>query len=63
MIHADGATLNTTEAHRWAIHSTPPGKDFYDWQNRCISTNQVYNPYKVGVTFPIRSIFEFYFTF
>lgn len=47
MIHADGSTLNTTDLHRWAIHSNPPGKDFYDWQGRCLSTNQVFNPYKV----------------
>lgn len=47
VIHADGSSLNTTDSHRWAIHNSPPGKDFYDWQGRCLSTNQVYNPYKV----------------
>lgn len=47
LIHADGASTNTSESHRWAIHSNPPGKDFYDWQNRCASTNHVHNPYKV----------------
>lgn len=47
VIHADGSSLNTTDSHRWAIHNNPPGKDFYDWQGRCLSTNQVYNPYKV----------------
>lgn len=49
LIHADGSSLNTSESHRWAIHSNPPGKDFYDWQNRCASTNQVHNPYKVNL--------------
>ncbi|XP_031640527.1 uncharacterized protein LOC116352238 isoform X2 [Contarinia nasturtii] len=48
LIHADGSSLNTTKDHRWAIHSNPPGKDFYDWQNRCVSTNQIHNPYKVS---------------
>lgn len=24
-----------------------PGKDFYDWQNRCISTGDIYNPNKL----------------
>ncbi|XP_055314851.1 uncharacterized protein LOC129575370 isoform X3 [Sitodiplosis mosellana] len=48
LIHADGASTNTSQSHRWAIHSNPPGKDFYDWQNRCASTNQVHNPYKVA---------------
>lgn len=47
MIHADGSTQNNTFAHRWAIHSSAPGKDFYDWQNRCLSAGNVFNPYKV----------------
>lgn len=47
LIHADGSTQEDTNNHRWAIHLSPPGKDFYDWQNRCISTGEVYNPYKV----------------
>lgn len=33
---------------RWSINAHPPGKDFYDWQNRCISAGDVYNPYKVS---------------
>jgi hypothetical protein len=48
LIHADGSHQNNTENHRWAINLEPPGKDFYDWQNRCISTGEVYNPYKVS---------------
>lgn len=48
LIHADGSTQNNTFDHRWAIHSSAPGKDFYDWQDRCISTGQVFNPYKVS---------------
>ncbi|KAL9892126.1 superoxide dismutase family protein Rsod isoform 1-T1 [Glossina fuscipes fuscipes] len=47
LIHADGSTQNNTFEHRWAIHSSAPGKDFYDWQNRCISAGNVFNPYKV----------------
>ncbi|XP_037950401.1 uncharacterized protein LOC119681315 [Teleopsis dalmanni] len=47
LIHADGSTQNNTFSHRWAIHSSAPGKDFYDWQNRCISAGNIFNPYKV----------------
>lgn len=47
LIHADGSTEESSEGHRWAIHNEAPGKDFYDWQNRCISTEGVYNPFKV----------------
>ncbi|XP_061393687.1 uncharacterized protein LOC133329207 [Musca vetustissima] len=47
LIHADGSTQNNTFSHRWAIHSSAPGKDFYDWQNRCISAGGVFNPHKV----------------
>lgn len=48
LIHADGSTLNSSESHRWAIHHDAPGKDFYNWTGRCLSTHQVYNPYKVS---------------
>jgi len=47
LIQADGSTQNTTHDHRWAIHSNAPGKDFYDWQQRCISAGPVYNPFRV----------------
>lgn len=47
LIHADGSTMNTSEAHRWAIHHEPPGKDFYNWTGRCLSAAHVYNPFKV----------------
>lgn len=47
LIHADGSTMNSSLAHRWAIHHEPPGKDFYNWTARCLSTAHVYNPYKV----------------
>lgn len=48
LIHADGSTLNSSDSHRWAIHHDAPGKDFYNWTGRCLSTNHVYNPYKVS---------------
>lgn len=47
LIHADGSSVNTTDKHRWAIHVEPPGKDFYNWTGRCLSTGQIYNPYNV----------------
>ncbi|XP_037029000.1 uncharacterized protein LOC119069178 isoform X1 [Bradysia coprophila] len=48
LIHADGSTLNKSLDHRWAIHHHPPGMDFYNWTARCLSTGDVYNPYKVN---------------
>lgn len=47
LIHADGASINNSDSHRWSIHFHPPGKDFYSWQNRCLSAGEIYNPYKV----------------
>ncbi|XP_064552755.1 uncharacterized protein Rsod [Drosophila montana] len=47
LIQADGSTQNSTYEHRWAIHSNAPGKDFYDWQQRCLSAGGVFNPFKV----------------
>lgn len=48
LVHADGATLNSSVNHRWAIHEFPPGKDYYNWTGRCLSAGAVFNPYKVG---------------
>jgi hypothetical protein len=48
LIHADGSSLNNSDSHRWSINLHPPGKDFYSWQNRCISTGDIFNPYKVS---------------
>ncbi|KAJ3643412.1 hypothetical protein Zmor_026124 [Zophobas morio] len=47
LVHADGATLNNSANHRWAIHDLPPGKDFYSWKERCLSTGAIYNPYQI----------------
>ncbi|KAL4711587.1 hypothetical protein ACJJTC_003604 [Scirpophaga incertulas] len=47
MIHADGASVNNTFEHRWAIHDQPPGADFYNWTGRCLSAGALYNPYGV----------------
>ncbi|XP_038105826.1 uncharacterized protein LOC6051326 [Culex quinquefasciatus] len=49
LIHADGSSVNNTAEHRWGITDDPPGKDFYDWQNRCVSTGGIYNPHKVSL--------------
>lgn len=56
LVHADGAVLNNSIDHRWAIHELPPGKDFYDWQARCLSAGLVYNPFQVD--FDNRSSFN-----
>ncbi|KAJ8968153.1 hypothetical protein NQ314_002407, partial [Rhamnusium bicolor] len=47
LVHADGAALNNSADHRWAIHEFPPGKDFYNWTGRCLSAGKIFNPYKV----------------
>ncbi|CAH2230559.1 jg8887 [Pararge aegeria aegeria] len=41
MVHADGASINNTFEHRWAIHENPPGKDYYNWTARCLSAGKV----------------------
>lgn len=43
LIHADGATVNSTFDHSIAIHERAPNKDFYDWQNRCVSTGNIFD--------------------
>ncbi|VVC90046.1 unnamed protein product [Leptidea sinapis] len=47
MIHSDGANINNTVEHRWAIHENPPGSDYYNWTGRCLSTGRVYDPHKI----------------
>lgn len=49
LVHADGAQINNTEGHRWAIHDQKVGKDFYNWTARCLSAGQVYNDFKVSL--------------
>jgi hypothetical protein len=49
-VHADGAALNNSANHRWAIHDQPPGKDFYSWKERCLSAGAIYNPYSIDFT-------------
>ena len=42
LMHSDGERVNDSMDHRWAIHELPPhSTDFYNWQNRCISTGPV----------------------
>ncbi|XP_046973148.1 uncharacterized protein LOC124539833 isoform X2 [Vanessa cardui] len=41
MVHADGASINNTFEHRWAIHEHAPGKDYYNWTARCLSAGRV----------------------
>ncbi|RVE49906.1 hypothetical protein evm_005499 [Chilo suppressalis] len=48
-IHADGANVNNTFEHRWAIHERAPGKDFYNWTGRCLSAGGVYEPHGIDV--------------
>ncbi|KAJ9574059.1 hypothetical protein L9F63_008585 [Diploptera punctata] len=48
LVHSDGTSLNNTADHRWAIHVSPEGKDYYNWTGRCLSTGDVFNPYKAS---------------
>ncbi|XP_011497265.1 PREDICTED: uncharacterized protein LOC105361711 [Ceratosolen solmsi marchali] len=47
LIHTDGSILNDSFDHRWMIHDNPPGRDYYNWTARCMSTGAPFNPYKV----------------
>ncbi|KAK2588649.1 hypothetical protein KPH14_006415 [Odynerus spinipes] len=47
LVHADGSALNNSADHRWMIHDNPPGKDYYNWTDRCLSTGSPYNPHKI----------------
>ncbi|XP_032523297.2 uncharacterized protein LOC116774686 isoform X1 [Danaus plexippus] len=49
MVHADGANINNTFEHRWALHSEPPGKDYYNWTGRCLSAGSLFDPYGIDV--------------
>lgn len=49
MIHADGANVNNTHEHRWAIHEYPPGKDYYNWTGRCLSAGKVFEPHGLDI--------------
>lgn len=51
LVHADGAQLNHTYDHRWAIHTLPTGKDYYNWTARCLSAGDIYNPNQVSLRF------------
>lgn len=48
LVHADGTTLLNSDDHRWSINTGSPGKDFYDWRDRCKSAGPIFDPYKVG---------------
>lgn len=47
LILADGNTPVDSSNHRWAIHENAPGRDFYNWTGRCLSSGDVFNPYRL----------------
>lgn len=47
--YSDGSG-NDTFRHKWQIHEKFPSLDFYNWSARCVSTGDVFNPYKIGTT-------------
>ncbi|XP_022827312.1 uncharacterized protein LOC111357026 isoform X1 [Spodoptera litura] len=49
MVHADGANVNNTRDHRWAIHEHAPGADYYNWTGRCLSAGRVFQPHALDI--------------
>ncbi|KAJ8709474.1 hypothetical protein PYW08_009478 [Mythimna loreyi] len=49
MVHADGANVNNTRDHRWAIHEHAPGADYYNWTARCLSAGRVFTPHALDI--------------
>ncbi|CAG0905219.1 unnamed protein product, partial [Cyprideis torosa] len=45
LLYSDGSK-ETTKDHPWGIFTKTPGKDYYDWQNRCKSAGDILNPFK-----------------
>ncbi len=48
LLYSDG-TKNYTRDHRWQVHVEQPGRDYFNWTGRCLSTGEQYNPYAVGI--------------
>ncbi|XP_050553803.1 uncharacterized protein LOC118270440 isoform X1 [Spodoptera frugiperda] len=49
MVHADGANVNNTRDHRWAVHEHGPGADYYNWSGRCLSAGRVLQPHALDI--------------
>ncbi|CAH0597827.1 unnamed protein product [Chrysodeixis includens] len=49
LVHADGASVNNTGEHRWAIHEHAPGADYYNWTARCLSAGRVLQPHALDI--------------
>ena len=47
LLYSDG-TKNHTYDHRWQVHVEQPGRDYFNWTGRCLSTGDQYNPYRVA---------------
>lgn len=56
LVHSDGTSLNNSIDHRWAIHVNSEGKDYYNWTGRCLSTGDIFNPYKVSCLVHVRRV-------
>lgn len=42
----------SSENHVWMLHSSPAMADFYNWSQRCQSTNDVFDPLQASVGIP-----------
>lgn len=48
LLYSDGSQ-NDTSGHKWHVHVSEPGKDYYNWTGRCISAGGHYNPYRISL--------------
>ena len=46
LIYSDGS-LNGTVNHQLEVHNSVPDEDYHDWQMRCKSAGDIFNPFKV----------------
>jgi len=46
LIYSDG-NVNASFHHQFEVHDRIPDEDYHGWQNRCMSSGPVFNPFKV----------------
>lgn len=54
LIYSDGSK-NDTFDHKWHVHNILPGRDYFNWTGRCLSTGGHFNPYKISLDSSIYS--------
>ena len=46
LIYSDGSK-NDSRDHKWHVHTNIPGRDFFNWTGRCLSSGGHFNPYQI----------------